>query len=122
MSAREESVDGLLRSHIGTALRRVRIAQGQTLRQLSRQASVSLGYLSEIERGQKEASSELLASICTALAFSIPQLLLEVSHSMQMATAMNTARPAVANLTANLTVVALDNTSATDALNIEDAA
>ena len=122
MSAREESVDGLLRSHIGTALRRVRIAQGQTLRQLSRQASVSLGYLSEIERGQKEASSELLASICTALSFSIPQLLLEVSHSMQMATAMNTARPAVANLTANLTVVALDNTSATDALNIEDAA
>ena len=114
MSAREESVDGLLRSHIGTALRRVRIAQGQTLRQLSRQASVSLGYLSEIERGQKEASSELLASICTALSFSIPQLLLEVSHSMQMAT----ARPAVANLT----VVALDNTSATDALNIEDAA
>ena len=57
---------GLLRTHIGSALRRARIAQGQTLRQLSREASVSLGYLSEIERGQKEASSELLESICHA--------------------------------------------------------
>lgn len=118
MSAREVASEGLLRSHIGTALRRIRLSQGHTLRQLSRQASVSLGYLSEIERGQKEASSELLASICSALSFSIPQLLLEVSQSMQLAMAERSARP----LVVNLTLLSLDNTSATDALNIEDAA
>ncbi|NBR94132.1 MAG: XRE family transcriptional regulator [Actinobacteria bacterium] len=76
--------DTLLRSHIGAALRRVRSEQGQTLRQLSREASVSLGYLSEIERGQKEASSELLAAICAALQLPISQLLLEVSESMTL--------------------------------------
>ena len=106
--------EGLLRSHIGAALRRVRVAQGQTLRQLSREAAVSLGYLSEIERGQKEASSELLAAICAALALPISQLLVEVSRSMHLHQA-NAARPSLA-------VVALDNTSAPDAVNIEDAA
>ncbi len=103
--------EGLLRSHIGATLRRVRVAQGQTLRALSRNASVSLGYLSEIERGQKEASSELLAAICAALNLPISQLLVEVSRSMQILP----ARP-------NLAIVALDNTSAQDAVNIEDAA
>lgn len=57
----------LLREALGDSLRRVRIEQGRTLRQISTDARVSLGYLSEIERGQKEASSELLASICGAL-------------------------------------------------------
>ena len=104
------SGDSLLRSHIGAALRRVRSEQGQTLRQLSREASVSLGYLSEIERGQKEASSELLAAICTALQLPISQLLLEVSESMSLM-----ARPSFA-------VIALDNTNRADAVNIEDAA
>lgn len=112
----------LLREHIGAALRRARIAQGQTLRQLSRQASVSLGYLSEIERGQKEASSELLASICAALALALPNLLLEVSRSMhQQLLGEVSARPVKATL-ATLTIVALDNTSAHNAVNIEDAA
>ena len=105
---------GLLRSHIGAALRRVRVAQGQTLRALSRDASVSLGYLSEIERGQKEASSELLAAICVALNLPISQLLVEVSRSMQLHQ-RHTDRPSLA-------IVALDNTGAQDAVNIEDAA
>ena len=57
----------LLRKVIGDALRARRLAQHRTLREVSTAANVSLGYLSEIERGHKEASSELLASICDAL-------------------------------------------------------
>ena len=56
----------LLRELIGESLREERVAQGKTLREVSKAARVSLGYLSEVERGQKEASSELLASICSA--------------------------------------------------------
>ncbi len=61
----------LVRELLGEALREERTAQGRTLREISQQARVSLGYLSEIERGQKEASSELLGSICGALG--VPQ-------------------------------------------------
>lgn len=61
----------LVREMLGEALREERTAQGRTLREISQQARVSLGYLSEIERGQKEASSELLGSICGALG--VPQ-------------------------------------------------
>ena len=57
----------LLREEIGDVLRSARLEQGRTLREVSSRAKVSLGYLSEVERGQKEASSELLASICKAL-------------------------------------------------------
>ena len=53
----------LLRREIGEVLRAVRQHQGRTLREVSAEARVSLGYLSEVERGQKEASSELLGSI-----------------------------------------------------------
>ena len=57
----------VLRHVIGSELRRRRVTQGRTLRDVSAAARVSLGYLSEVERGQKEASSELLAAICVAL-------------------------------------------------------
>ena len=57
----------LVRQLIGESLREERVAQARTLREVSRAAQVSLGYLSEVERGQKEASSELLAAICAAL-------------------------------------------------------
>jgi transcriptional regulator with XRE-family HTH domain len=57
----------LLRRELGDVLRERRQEQGRTLRDVSARASVSLGYLSEVERGEKEASSELLASICSAL-------------------------------------------------------
>src|SRR5690242_4410165 len=57
----------LLRQLLGDVLRRLRLRQGRTLREVSASARVSLGYLSEVERGQKEASSELLAAICGAL-------------------------------------------------------
>jgi transcriptional regulator with XRE-family HTH domain len=69
----------VLRERIGEVLREVRMRQGRTLRQISNQAQVSLGYISEIERGQKEPSSELLAAICAALDVPLSVILLEVS-------------------------------------------
>lgn len=76
-TAKHENV--LLRREIGEVLRSVRQHQGRTLREVSGQARVSLGYLSEVERGQKEASSELLASICQALDAPLSAVLREVS-------------------------------------------
>jgi transcriptional regulator with XRE-family HTH domain len=58
--------------------------QGRTLRQVSADARVSLGYISEIERGQKEASSELLASICAALDVPLSEILSEVSDAVAL--------------------------------------
>lgn len=75
----------VLRQHLGDELRRQRQRQGRTLRQVSSAARVSLGYLSEIERGQKEASSELLASICGALELPLSQLLRQVSDDVALA-------------------------------------
>ncbi|MFT4086942.1 MAG: helix-turn-helix transcriptional regulator [Gordonia sp. (in: high G+C Gram-positive bacteria)] len=72
----------LLREAIGDELRRVRKDQGRTLREVSTSARVSLGYLSEVERGQKEASSELLASICEALDVPIGQVLVNVGGQL----------------------------------------
>ena len=69
----------LLRTEIGDALRTNRRRQGRTLRDVSNGARVSLGYLSEVERGQKEASSELLVSICGALEMPVSLLLRDVS-------------------------------------------
>ncbi|MQA14469.1 MAG: helix-turn-helix domain-containing protein [Pseudonocardiaceae bacterium] len=69
----------LLREAIGDRLRRTRTVQRRTLREVSRAARVSLGYLSEVERGRKEASSELLASICEALELPIDELLVRVA-------------------------------------------
>lgn len=60
-------------------LRDLRLKQGRTLREVSADARVSLGYLSEVERGQKEASSELLGAICVALGVPLSLLLREVS-------------------------------------------
>ncbi|MBG0559924.1 helix-turn-helix domain-containing protein [Actinoplanes aureus] len=75
----------LLRRVIGDALRARRQGQHRTLREVSTAANVSLGYLSEIERGQKEASSELLAAICDALGARLSELLSEVSNTLALA-------------------------------------
>ncbi|HJQ48829.1 MAG TPA: helix-turn-helix transcriptional regulator [Amycolatopsis sp.] len=69
----------LLREAIGDRLRHARTNQRRTLRDISRAAKVSLGYLSEVERGQKEASSELLASICEALELPLGELMHKVA-------------------------------------------
>ncbi|MEI7561438.1 MAG: helix-turn-helix transcriptional regulator [Actinomycetes bacterium] len=70
----------LLRAHIGSVLRAARIEQGRTLRDVAKSARVSLGYLSEVERGHKEASSELLNAICTALDLSLSTILVDVTN------------------------------------------
>lgn len=72
----------LLRRMLGDVLRRHRIRQSRTLRDVSVAAGVSLGYLSEVERGRKEASSELLAAICGALDVSLAEVLREVSDDL----------------------------------------
>lgn len=75
----------LLRQEIGDVLRDARRQQGRTLREVSSVARVSLGYLSEVERGQKEASSELLASICGALEVPLSSVLHVVSKRVAAA-------------------------------------
>lgn len=75
----------VLRHEIGDVLRDVRQRQGRTLREVSHNARVSLGYLSEVERGQKEASSELLSSICSALDVPLSLMLREVSDRLAVA-------------------------------------
>lgn len=72
----------LLRDALGETLRDARTRQNRTLRDVSTAANVSLGYLSEVERGRKEASSELLASICDALDVELSEVLTTVSHAL----------------------------------------
>jgi len=69
----------LFRRLLGDVLRERRLERGLTLRQVSAEARVSLGYISEIERGRKEASSELLASLCSALETPLSEVLRDVS-------------------------------------------
>ena len=81
----------VMREVIGEELRRRRQDQGRTLREVSGAAAVSLGYLSEVERGHKEASSELLAAICDALEVSLSDLLASVSTHVAQAELQHTA-------------------------------
>ena len=74
----------IFRRLLGEVLRSQRMRQGRTLRQVSADARVSLGYISEIERGQKEASSELLASLCAALDVPLSEILSEVSDAVAL--------------------------------------
>ena len=72
----------LFRRQLGDVLRGERMRRGMTLRELSSEARISLGYISEIERGQKEASSELLSSLCDALDVPLSSVLREVSDTI----------------------------------------
>lgn len=89
-----------LRREIGDVLRDVRLRQGRTLREVSSAAQVSLGYLSEVERGQKEASSELLSAICDALDTPMSRVLREVSDRAAVAEALEFADLVPADLSA----------------------
>ena len=71
-----------LREAVGEALRRRRQAQGRTLREVADAAGVSLTYLSEVERGRKEASSEVLEAVCTALHLGLADLFFEVAETL----------------------------------------
>lgn len=73
-----------MRQLMGEVLRARRRAQGLTLRDLSSRARVSLSYISEIERGQKEPSSELLAALAEALEIPLSQVLLQVSDLLEL--------------------------------------
>jgi transcriptional regulator with XRE-family HTH domain len=83
----------LFRRLLGDVLRAQRMQRGMTLREVSAEARVSLGYISEIERGQKEASSELLASLCTALEVPLSDVLREVSDAVAVEEAALVATP-----------------------------
>lgn len=72
----------LVRQEIGDVLRDFRLQKGRTLRQVASRASVALGYLSEVERGQKEASSEILASVAEALETPISVIMREVGDRL----------------------------------------
>ena len=83
----------LFRRLLGDVLRERRMDRGMTLREVSKQARVSLGYISEVERGQKEASSELLASLCGALEAPLSDVLREVSDAVALEEAAAAATP-----------------------------
>lgn len=88
----------LFRRLLGDVLRERRVELGLTLREVSAEARVSLGYISEIERGQKEASSELLASLCGALDTPLSEVLRDVSDAVALeeaAAALATPIPVV---------------------------
>ena len=89
----------LLRQEIGDVLREQRQQQSRTLREVSAAARVSLGYLSEVERGQKEASSELLASICGALDLPMSRVLSQVSEKVADAERLERAVAALPRVT-----------------------
>ena len=82
-----------LREAVGEALRRRRLAQGRTLREVAEAAGVSLTYLSEVERGRKEASSEVLEAVCAALRLGLAELFFEVAETL--AAAETTPVPAI---------------------------
>lgn len=97
----------LVRRLLGEVLRSQRMRKGRTLRQVSADARVSLGYISEIERGQKEASSELLAALCAALDVPLSVVLSEVSDAV----ALEEAAMAVAVEDATVDVTSLETIS-----------
>jgi transcriptional regulator with XRE-family HTH domain len=77
----------LLRTMLGDVLRRTRREQGRTLADVARAAKVSLPYLSELERGRKEGSSEVLAAVCDALGIELSELLVQAGHELFRETA-----------------------------------
>ena len=91
----------LLREALGATMKEFRSQSGFTLRELAKMANISPGYLSELERGRKEVSSELLASVCHAMGVSVASVILEAADMMaldaaapQLAASMN-SQPAV---------------------------
>lgn len=89
----------LVRHEIGDVLRDLRLQQGKTLRQVASRASVALGYLSEVERGQKEASSEILASVADALGTPISFILREVGDRLAVIEGVGLSAPAIESMT-----------------------
>lgn len=95
----------LVREVIGDVLRRARTSQGRTLREVSDSARVSLGYLSEVERGRKEASSELLTAICGALEVPLSEVLTGAGERMAHEENVDRAALGAPNIDAGTKVV-----------------
>jgi transcriptional regulator with XRE-family HTH domain len=95
----------LMREVIGDVLRRARTSQGRTLREVSDSARVSLGYLSEVERGRKEPSSELLNAICDALEVPLSALLSGAGERMASEERAAQGAPTGATIDASTKVV-----------------
>jgi transcriptional regulator with XRE-family HTH domain len=102
---KESTMTLLLREVIGDVLRRARTAQGRTLREVSDSARVSLGYLSEVERGRKEASSELLSAICSALDVPLSRVLSDAGERMARRERAELVSSGAANIDATTKVV-----------------
>ena len=83
-ASRSRRMEPLLREALGITLRAFRADKGVTLRELAATAHVSPGYLSELERGRKEVSSEMLAAVCHALGASVSDVLIEAAGYMAM--------------------------------------
>ncbi|MCZ0726831.1 transcriptional regulator ClgR [Mycolicibacterium iranicum] len=94
----------LLREVIGDVLRRARVEQGRTLREVSDSARVSLGYLSEVERGRKEASSELLSAICSALDVPLSRVLSDAGNDLAREESRAAARTANIDVTTKVVI------------------
>jgi transcriptional regulator with XRE-family HTH domain len=73
-----------VRKLLGEVLKDIRLDQGLTLRELSEKSAISLGYISEIERGKKEVSSEVMFSLCKALDVPLSQVFGEVTTEMKV--------------------------------------
>ncbi|GAB4057157.1 hypothetical protein GCM10028775_59210 [Catellatospora paridis] len=83
----------LLRSVLGEALRRLRLEQGRTLAEVALAARISMPYLSEVERGLKEVSSEVLAALCAALGIELSDLLVAVAFHISASNGAVTVLP-----------------------------
>jgi transcriptional regulator with XRE-family HTH domain len=94
----------LMREVIGDVLRQARTTQGRTLREVSDSARVSLGYLSEVERGRKEPSSELLNAICDALEVPLSEVLTDAGERMAGAERAAHGAPATAQAAPSIDV------------------
>lgn len=95
----------LLREVVGDTLRRARTSQGRTLREVSDSARVSLGYLSEVERGRKEASSELLNAICGALDIPMSTVLFDAGAQLARAERAGTPPASAAHIDVSTKVI-----------------
>lgn len=84
VNAKTKVREPLLREALGMSLRAFRADKGVTLRELASEARVSPGYISELERGRKEVSSELLAAVCVALDTTVSELLLEAAANLSL--------------------------------------
>lgn len=76
-------MSNLLTYAIADTLRSIRLGQGKSLRQVSRQSNIALGYLSEVERGMKEPSHAVLNNLAETLDLSLSQLLKEIYEYLE---------------------------------------